>query len=218
MASKAAGNLTQPGASQRMGFAARARYRLRQFRRGLLATLRPAISATEMEKVRHLLPAGAFSLFAALPPDAQRHSLNVLQTLAEAGPVEDDLAAAALLHDVGKLEARRAGAPIGLWLRGPLVLAEATLADRLANAARNNAQAGWRYTVWVHLHHAAIGAEWAAHAGCSPRSVWLILHHGDAPASGSVTTSPPARHAPHPSPETGWLDDLRLLQWADNQN
>jgi len=192
-----------------------ARYRLRQFFRGLAATLQPTIHPEEVELVRRVLTTEAFSLFGSLPRDAQRHSLNVLNSLAEHGTVADDLAAAALLHDVGKLAAQRAGIALGLWLRGPLVLAELAAPAILARAARNDPQSGWRYLVWVHFEHGAIGAEWAAAAGCSKRTCWLIAHHdGDVDSLTQVQ----ADKQTHPLPDAALLSDLRRLQQADNLN
>lgn len=195
--------MPEPGPAP--GSARRVRYRVSQFARGLQATLRPGLAPGEAELVAQKLPPAAVSLFAALPGDAQRHSLNVLQTLAQGGEVSADLAAAALLHDVGKLEAARAGAPIGLWLRGPLVLAAALAPAQLARAARATPAAGWRYTLWVQLEHARLGAQLARAAGCSEATCRLILHHADAPLS------PVQASSQHDL-------ELRRLQWADNSN
>lgn len=200
--------MAHDGVEQPAGFWPAARYRVDQFVRGLRATLRPALSDAERELVRRSLPAGALLLFAALPPDAQRHSVNVLQTIAEGAPVPPDLAVAALLHDAGKLEAHRAGAPLTLWLRGPLVLAQALAPGRVAQAARSSADAGWRYTLWVHREHPAIGAAWAKEAGCTERTVWLIAHHAD----------PVDLLAAQPDLDPTLIADLRRLQAADNQN
>ncbi len=188
------------------GFVGAVRYRVGQFARGLQATLRPSLLPEERVQVEQALPPTAVSLFYALPGDAQRHSLAVLQTLVQQGEVSCDLAAAALLHDVGKLQAQRAGAPTGLWTRGPLVLAAAFAPQRLARAARANPHAGWRYTLWVQQEHARLGAEMARSAGCSEATCSLILRHGDA--------LPTAGHEALPAAER----ELRLLQWADNRN
>ena len=90
-------------------------YRLRQFWNGWFAALTPA----EVSAALLYLPAAAQVRFRTLPTDAQRHSLNVLQTLQVRGPVDEPLAAAALLHDIGKLAADEAGMRINLWVRGP---------------------------------------------------------------------------------------------------
>jgi hypothetical protein len=45
-----------------------------------------------------------------------------------------------------------------------------------SNPTPNPAQ-GWRYALYVQREHPAIGAAWAAEAGCSPLSCWLIAQH-----------------------------------------
>jgi hypothetical protein len=219
------------GMQQRVEAAA---YRLRQFGRGLEAFVRPSLRSAGVAQAATLLPAEALSLFAALPVDAQRHSLAVLQSIADLtaadGGAPDralpdaDLAVAALLHDVGKIAAAQAGAPHGLWVRGPLVLAEALAPTRMAQAARDDRTTGWRYTLWVQTHHAEIGAAMAETAGCSARACWLIAHHGDASALGALAfaSATPvdgaAVNGTGTPPDAALLDALRLLQWADNRN
>jgi hypothetical protein len=174
-------------------------YRLRQFWQGLHATVTPADRAL----VAQVLPAASFTLFAQLPRDAQRHSLNVLQLLQTVGPLHADLAVAALLHDVGKLAADQAGVRINLWLRGPLVLLEAWCPNWLRGQGRADPAAGWRYALYVHFAHPAIGATWARDAGCTPLACWLIAQHqAIAPPTASV--------------EAQKL--LVALQWADSRN
>lgn len=177
---------------------ARAWARLRQFFRGL----RAEVTDVEMRHASSRLPHAAFGIFLLLPVDAQRHSLNVLRALEEAGPVGDDLAAAALLHDVGKLAAAQAGHPISLWVRGPLVLLDAFAPGLAARLSSPDPSREWRFTLHVHAHHAAIGAEWAAEAGCSPQTCWLIAHHQD--------------HAAHA--DARQAQELARLQWADSIN
>jgi hypothetical protein len=178
--------------------ASRAYVRVHQFARGLRAT----VTEQELQRASARLPHAAFGLFLLQPTDAQRHSLNVLAALERGGPVAPDLAAAALLHDVGKLAAAQAGHPISLWLRGPLVLLDAfapALRRRLASA---DPRSGWRYALHVHQEHAAIGALWAQEAGCAPRTCWLIAHHQADEAEGPALD----------------LADLRRLQRADGLN
>jgi len=159
-------------------------YRVSQFVRGLMAHVTP----DEMLAVAETLPKAAVALFVEMPLDAQRHSLNVLYALRKQAdrdgkPLNPSLAAAGLLHDVGKIAADQAGRGIQLWLRGPLVLAEA-LAPRLMDGyAEADPESGWRYTLHVHLDHPAIGAKMAAQAGCDGLTCWLIAHHQEDPKS-----------------------------------
>lgn len=156
---------------------ARMVYRVGQFWRGLSARVTPA----EVRMVEGLLPPAAVRLFAEMPTDAQRHSLNVLASVRAAGFADADLAVAALLHDCGKLAAAQGGVKLGLWLRGPLVILEAllpALAARVASPVAGGGWGqGWRYALFVQREHAAIGARWAAEAGCSGLSCWMIAHH-----------------------------------------
>lgn len=179
-------------------------YRVGQFWRGLHARL----TADELALAAGLLGVEALPLFTAMPTDAQRHSLDVLHTLRQAGHDHPDLAVAALLHDVGKLAAVQGGVHLGLWLRGPLVLLERFSPRLLRRWAVNEPSAGWRYALYVHLEHAAIGAVWAAQRGCSPLTCWLIEHHQD--AAGATQADVQA------GDERRRL--LAALQWADGAN
>lgn len=181
------------------GWWGRVSYRLLQFVHGLSAS----VNEREMQRARVILPHEAWLLFQRMPRDAQRHSLNVLAALRAAGHTDLDLAAAALLHDVGKTAAAAAGHPLTLWWRGPLVLLEALAPAWLRRCAAATPTAGWRYVLYVHQEHPAIGATWAEAAGCSPRTCWLIAHHQE-------------RNPPAPGEED--LDLLRALQWADGEN
>lgn len=175
-------------------------YRIGQFWRGLHARLEPE----DATLARRVLGAEALPLFEAMPADAQRHSLNVLHMLWQAGYTDPDLAAAALLHDVGKTAAADGGVALGLWLRGPLVLMERFAPRLLRRWAVDDPAAGWRYAIYVHLEHATIGATWAAQRGCSPLTCRLIEHHQDAP--GTTQADAALRHL------------LAALQWADGAN
>jgi hypothetical protein len=182
----------------------RTRYRFGQFFQGLGAQMRP----DEAAWVASVLNERAQARFAAMPVDIQRHSLNVLCTLQAAGYTEPALAAAALLHDAGKCAAGLGGAKLGLWVRGPLVIVEAIVPDLLRRWAVDDPTAGWRYAIHVQLAHPAIGAAWAAEAGCSPLTCWLIAHHQDKP-NASMTTTPD---------EAERYRLLAALQWADGKN
>ncbi|MCC6165585.1 MAG: hypothetical protein IT329_00015 [Caldilineaceae bacterium] len=183
-------------------------YRLGQFWRGLQA--RPA--SADLATARHLLGPQALPLFTAMPADAQQHSFHVLSTLQATGYDQPDLAVAALLHDAGKVAAAQGGVALGLWLRGPLVLME-RFAPRLLRRWAADTGAGWRYALYVHLEHAAIGARWAAAHGCGELACWLIEHHQDVRLEATQVETE--------RQDTTGDDRLRLLaalQWADGAN
>ncbi len=174
-------------------------WRVRQFARGMVAH----VDADEMLVAAQVLPKAALARFCALPLDGQRHSLNVLYTLHEAGWDDKNLAVAALLHDVGKVAGDAAGIALSPWLRGTLVLLSALAPGKVAQLAVDNPAAGWRYLLYVHREHPAIGAAWATEDGCSEVACWLIAHHQD-------------RHNSLPTEKRE--EFLALLQWADSQN
>ncbi len=173
-------------------------YRLRQFWRGLQAT----VSQEEMRLAADLLPSAAFERFSRLPVDARRHSLNVLYDLQRSGYNSRQLFAAALLHDIGKLAANEAGVSINLWLRGPLVLIDAVAPKLSRSLSSNSPTDGWRYALYVHHAHPQIGADWAETDGCSELTCWLIRHHQQQTSINSDERT----------------NFLQLLQRADERN
>lgn len=183
----------------------RARYRVGQFLRGWHATL----SAADRRLIAEELPAAAAALFARMPADAQAHSLRVARTLQQSGATPHDLTVAALLHDVGKVAASDAGAYLGLWMRGPVVLMEAFTPSLLQRLAAPQPSASPRYAIYVQLMHPQIGAAWARAAGCSEIACWLIEHHQD---------KLPANTGDNPAADADAPALLARLQWADGRN
>lgn len=173
-------------------------YRVRQFWRGLNAQ----VDSDELRRVASILPPAAISLFQSMPRDAQRHSLNVLAMLEASSDISHDLAVAALLHDVGKTLAKRAGVQLSLWMRGPMVILERLAPTLTMRLASDKPKDGWRYLLYVHVEHPLLGAQLAAGAGCSQLACWLIEQH-----QNTEIDDRDARSAL-----------LRQLQWADNQN
>lgn len=179
-------------------------YRVGQFFRGFFAKITPE----DRLQVQQLLSVAEYTLFCRMPTDAQRHGLNVYQTLLEVGKDDPELAVAALLHDVGKVAADESGVKLNLWLRIPLVLTEATWAELIPRLASSRPEDGWRYTLYVHLEHPQIGAKWAEEAGASQAVCWLIAAHQAQDAKPDVRMAQSSRL-------TALLADL---QWADGQN
>jgi hypothetical protein len=139
-----------------------------------------------------------------------------------------DLAAAALLHDAGKVRghARPDEAKVlGLWWRGPLVILERIAPDWLARMASPNPQQGVRHLLYLHIHHPRLGAAAARAAGCSEVCCRLIAHHQDKQLPGKMGMRTASRqcdtHAGAPAPGVytpRFWELLRILQWADSRN
>jgi hypothetical protein len=138
-------------------------YRVRQFGAHLRAQVAPA----ERAVAHTLLLTTATSLFDAMPVADQRHALDVVGRLREAGQDDPDLLAAALLHDAAK------GARLRLWHRVVVVLLEAVAPRGLGRLASTN-PGSWRYPFHLHLHHAQLSARAALDAGCGPRVAAFI--------------------------------------------
>jgi hypothetical protein len=172
-----------------------AAYRVRQFIHA--ATARILTSGVDETCVASYLPPLAVDLFLDMPYYDQQHALNVLGALKRQCYDDPDLMAAALLHDVGK-SVSRAGRP-RLWHRVATVLGHAFWPGLLERLSQEDPGGGWRQPFYIQKHHAALGAQLAQDAGCSPVTVGLIRFHEE---PGSQIDDP-------------WLAALRA---ADNTN
>lgn len=179
--------------------ARRATYRVRQFMRALGAYIRP-LTDDERAEVRAWLPEAAWPLFAAMPRNDQRHSLNVLRTLRAAGHDDVALLQAALLHDAAK-----STGGVTLFHRVAVVLLKVARPDwaaRMAQAPKPD-RGSLRYPFWAHAHHPHLGAEMAAAAGCAPLAVTLIRRHQEVQVAAPNAPTDPL---------------LAALQAADDDN
>jgi predicted HD phosphohydrolase len=154
------------------------RYRVDQFVRAV--TARRVISADRIHRATQILPSEARSLFARQAPQDQRHALEVYEALLEGDHANEDLLAAALLHDVGK-----AACLLTPWQRGLLVLAEQVAPWALNRENWGATESESRPPV-TYRNHAEIGACWAQEAGCSPLTVDLIRCHEQEVTTGET--------------------------------
>jgi hypothetical protein len=152
-------------------------HRVAQFIGYLTARIDPG----EIERARPLLPATAWTLFTQMPTADRRHALDVAGRLVAAGQRDPDLLAAALLHDAAK------GHRMRLWHRVAGVLLEAGAPRALARLASPD-QGSWRHPFHLYLHHAAISADAALAAGCSPRAAGFIRGSTE-PVDASLATA-----------------------------
>jgi hypothetical protein len=143
-------------------------YRVRQFTLALGSRL----GVRSVDEVERYLDGPRLELFRHMSPIDQRHCSAVARALGEKGHADHSLLQAALLHDAGK-----SLGPVRVWHRVTAVLVNALLPnvwERVDGKANTLA-----YPLYVHRHHAHLGAELAQKAGCSPEVVWLVAHHED---------------------------------------
>lgn len=144
-------------------------YRTRQFALALTARVRPADEAF----VRAWLPTLALqALFFSMGPAMQAHHIAVARDLLAGGERDPDLVAAALLHDVGK-------GRLSVSYRVALVVLKQAAPGLLRRWAARPYR-DWRGPLYQAWHHPRLGAERAAAAGASARTVdWIARHQGD---------------------------------------
>jgi hypothetical protein len=153
-----------------------ARYRVYQFWRSVAAR---RLDDEDRAILAATLPPGGRALFASMSRNDQRHSLTVYRALRARGCADADLLAAALLHDSGKGDGR-----VRLWVRPPFVLLR-RFAPGVLRSLAAAPRPFWRRPFYHAWRHAEIGAELAAQAGLSARTVLLIRthHQPDGPAA-----------------------------------
>jgi hypothetical protein len=143
------------------------RYRVWQFWRSVT----PYQLNEEDRVILKSLPARGQTLFTAMARNDQRHSLMVYRALRERGCSDPEMLSAALLHDSGKGSGR-----VRLWVRPAVVLMRTSMPRVLFWLARDD-HSWWRRPFYNAWHHAEVGADLAAAAGLSERTVLLIRTH-----------------------------------------
>lgn len=141
---------------------------------GLQLVASPADPAVDARLRALLGDERQWALLARLTPFDRAHHLRVHELLVAGGVDDPDVLLAALLHDVGKADARGRAhlghRAINVLLRpiGPRAL------DRLARG-----DIGPLHGLYLARFHAALGARLAEAAGVSPRCRDLIARHDD---------------------------------------
>ena len=182
-------------------------YRVGQFLRALTA----GVPEEEAEQAMRILTLEARRLFRRQAVQDQRHALAVYRMLRRSGHADPRLLAAALLHDVGKADAR-----LPAWQRAVIVLLD-RFAPRILDRLGQREPQGrpwslperWRRPFVVYARHPQVGARWAREVGCSPLIVALIRRHHDELTAASFLVAGEERE------EHQWL---AALQGADNEN
>jgi hypothetical protein len=205
--------------------------RVRQFFRATFARVRPS----EIAEVEAVLTPAQRALFEQMARSDRRHSLDVMNTLRQAGYHDHDLLQAALLHDAGKsVPVEDRPAPIGdkplpvggarptghgplrrltVWHRTAVVLMQKAAPGWLARLAADGQ--GWKRPFAIHVQHAQTSAELAAQVSCTPKAVALIREHHTRRRPGARA---PGSALARDRTSTSNEDQTALLQWADEQN
>ncbi len=144
---------------------------------GALSSAGPS-SATEQWALEQLLP-GERDLWRRMSGPDRRHAVGVaeecLRLSASAGvPPTRDVVAAALMHDVGKIEAG-----LGTFARVAVTLAALVLGrGRLARRTGDEAALDWRARARLYVTHDRVGGELLRSAGSEPLTIaWAEQHH-----------------------------------------
>lgn len=143
------------------------------------------LNAEDHAEVQCWLPSSALPLFYTMSRADQQHSLRVCRGLQVLGYGEQDLLAAALLHDVGKGQRR-----VPFWTRPVIVLSKRLVPGWLRHCIVHPHDFAthhipyWQQALSHAWWHADIGADLAAQAGLSARAVLYIRthHQSDGPA------------------------------------
>jgi hypothetical protein len=146
-------------------------YRVGQFGRALA----PWVPERDLALAAAILSPVQLAAFQRLPAADQRHAARVARTLLAADARDPDLIVAALLHDLGKVEATGSGR---VWL--PHRVANVLLSRRWPAIWRrlsDQPHAGPALGCYLLRHHAVLGAAWAARLGVAPRACQLIAAH-----------------------------------------
>ncbi len=142
-------------------------YRSRQFWRAAFGLKDRA----DFDSIRDYLSPAQLVLFLQMHPFEQRHAVEVLERLKAAGHTEPDLLTAALLHDVGKILS-----PLSLWERVVIVVGNRLFPGAVKRWGQGKPR-GLLHPFVVAEQHPQWGADLAAQAGASPRTVSLISRH-----------------------------------------
>lgn len=134
------------------------------------------LNEADYAEVARWLPPSALPLFRRMSTPEQQHALRVCRGLYATGCHEEDLLAAALLHDVGKSEGR-----VPFWTRPTIVLGKRLFPRQLKRLAAfpetKQTLPRWQRSLGYAWWHAEIGANLAEQAGLSPRAVVYIRTH-----------------------------------------
>jgi hypothetical protein len=125
---------------------------------------------------RQYLSRPMLDTFQQMKVNEQLHSIRVAKTVLTQQPTTpDDLAIAALMHDVGKIRC-----PLSVYGKAAAVAIE-MLAPALYRygSTQNMHRDVWARPFIASAHHPRWGAEILRELGGSERAVWLVEHHAE---------------------------------------
>lgn len=125
----------------------------------------------DIEFVSNQLLPSQLRLFLKMQPSEQTHSIWICKKLIEQGQTEQELLAAALLHDIGKTRY-----PLKIWDRAMIVILN-TLLPGVAARLSQKSPDGWARPFVVAVRHPEWGAEMALNSGATPLTARLIRRH-----------------------------------------
>lgn len=168
--------------------------RIKQGMRALFAFAQPV---DETLAARYL-DAAEYVLFLRLTRGEQLHSLNVLRDVLAQGVTSRELAAAALLHDIGKVQYA-----MSVFQKTLPVIVRVVAPSLFDWLSQRNPSHPLALPFVVNVQHPAWGAALLAPLGTAEQVLWLVAHHAD---DASLW-------ATHP-----YYESLVRLQQADNAN
>lgn len=149
-------------------------YRAGQFAQALW----PRVPRRDTALARAVLEPPALLAFERMSPADRRHAARLGRRLLALRPPDSDLAIAALLHDLGKVD-RVGQGRVRLPHRVAHVLLK-RFAPGLWRVLTDHPRPGPLHGLYLLRHHARLGATWAAELGVSPRACALIAAHDGA--------------------------------------
>lgn len=158
-------------------------YRAGQFAQALW----PRVAPRDTALARALLEPPALAAFERMSPADRRHAARLCRRLLARRTLDADLATAALLHDLGKVDRAGEGR-----VRLPHRVAHVLLKRFVPSywrALTNQPPPGPLHGLYLLRHHARLGAVWARELGLSPRACELIAAHDGAARAPDLATT-----------------------------
>ena len=141
---------------------------------GLRALLAP-ISPLEQSLAQRYLASQEFDAFRAMARAEQLHSLNVLRAVfKQQSETPRTLAAAALLHDIGKSRYH-----LAVWQKTLAVLLTALNPSLARTLGQDESSNAFSAPFAVSTHHAKWGADILSGIGSDADVIWLVKRHQD---------------------------------------